>query len=143
VDDLDGGFHRALGANSNAAHLMDGNGNVAFRTLWSNDERVLRSALAAMARGLPGHPFERERRVVPMALGLSRVDEVVRAAGPDALEDLRREAPVVYAAAELAWAWRTLTPLGRLAAVAAGAAVTAGLYAGVRWALRRPRRRLA
>lgn len=140
VDDVDGGFHRALGANSNAAHLMDANGNVAFRTLWSNDARVLRSALAAIARGAPGHPFERERRLVPMALGLSRVDEVVRAAGADALEDLRREAPVVYAAAELAWVWRTLTPLGRLAAVAAGAAVTAGVYAGVGWALRPARR---
>ena len=73
VDDLDGTFHRALGANSNAAHLMDPNGNVAFRTLWSNDERVLRPALEAMVYGKPDHPSGRERRVVPMARGLARV----------------------------------------------------------------------
>ena len=142
VDDLDGGFHRALGANSNAAHLMDLNGNVAFRTLWSNDERVLRPALEAAASGRSDHPYQRERRVVPIALGLARVEEVVGAAGPGALEDLRREAPLVWAAAEVAYVWRALTPAARVAAVAASAAVAAGLYAGLRWALRpaRPRR---
>lgn len=143
VDDLEGDFHRALGGNSNAAHLMDPNGNVAFRTLWSNDERVLRPALEAMACGRSDRPYQRERRVVPMALGLARVDEVVRAAGPTALADLRREAPLVFAASEVAWVWRTLTPLGRLVAVAAGAALAAGAYAGVRWALRPARRTLS
>jgi hypothetical protein len=140
VDDLDGDFHRALGGNSNAAHLMDPNGNVAFRTLWSNDERVLRPALEAIACGRSDRPYQRDRRVVPMALGLARVEDVVRAAGPTALDDLRREAPAVYAAAEVAWIWRTLTPLGRLAGVAAATALAAGLYAGVRWALRPARR---
>ena len=140
VDDLDGEFHRALGGNSNAAHLMDPNGRVAFRTLWSNDERVLRPALEAIAGGRSHHPYQRERRVVPMALGLARVEDVVRAAGPAALDDLRREAPMSYAVAEVAWIWRTLTPLGRLTALAAGAAAMAGLYAGVRWALRPERK---
>ena len=140
VDDLEGGLHRALGGNSNAAHLMDPNGNVAFRTLWSNDERVLAAALEALAAGRPDHPFERERRVVPFARGLARVDDVVRAAGPSALDDLRREAPLVFAAAEVAWAWRALTPLGRLAAAAAVATAAAGACAAVRLALR-PRRR--
>jgi len=139
VDDLDGAFHRALGSNSNAAHLMDPNGNVAFRTLWSNDERVLRGALRALVAGRHDHPFERERRVVPMARGLARVDEVVRAAGPGALQDLRRETPLVYAAAEVAWIWRTLTPLGRVTVAAAAATAAAAVYGGVRL-LARPAR---
>jgi hypothetical protein len=118
---------------------MDPNGNIAFRTLWSNDERVLRTALQAMVTGRSDHPFERERRLVPIARGLTRVDEVVRAAGPGAVADLRREAPLVYAAAEVAWVWRTLTPLGRLAVAAAGAAVAAAVVGGVRL-LARPAR---
>jgi len=139
VDDLDGTFHRALGANSNAAHLMDPNGNLAFRTLWSNDERVLRPALEAMVNGKPDHPSARERRVVPMARGLARVDDVVRAAGPGAVADLRSETPLVFAAAEVAWVWRTLTPLGRVAVTAAGALAVAVLYGGIRLAVRRRR----
>jgi hypothetical protein len=136
VDDLEGSFHRALGANSNAAHLMDLNGNVAFRTLWSNDERVLRGALHAVACGQPDHPFERARRVIPMVHGLTRVDEVVRAAGPRAVEDLRRETPLIYAAAEAAWLWRTLTPLGRAALAAAAVTTALAVWGGCRLASR-------
>jgi hypothetical protein len=77
---------------------------------------------------------------VPILRGLARVDEVVRAAGPEALEDLRREAPLVFAAAELAWVWRALTPLGRVAVAACGAAAMAALYGVVRLALRPARR---
>jgi hypothetical protein len=141
VDDLEGGLHLALGGNSNAAHLVDSNGNVAFRTLWSNDERVLAAALEAVAAGRPDHPFERERRVVPFARGLVRVDEVVRAAGPSALADLRRETPLVFAAAEVAWVWRTLTPLGHLALAGAAALAVAAVYGAARLAARPARRR--
>jgi hypothetical protein len=141
VDDLDGSFHRALGGNSNALHLMDPNGNVAFRTLWSNDERVVREALLAVLRGNPDHPFERVRRIVPLARGLARTDEVVRAAGAVAVEDFRSEAPLAFAAAEVAWVWRTLTPLGRTALVATGLLGFAGLYGAVRLVARPARRR--
>lgn len=132
VDDLEGSFHRALGASSNAAYLMDPNGNVAFRTLWSNDERVLRAALTAVGGGEPGSPFERQRRVVPLLRGLARVDEVVRAAGPAALADLRRETPVVAAASELAWVWRALTPLGRTVLLAATGVLALSAWQGYR-----------
>src|SRR5919197_420049 len=42
VDDLEGSLHRALDAKPNAFYLMDADGNVAFRSLWSNDERTVR-----------------------------------------------------------------------------------------------------
>jgi hypothetical protein len=141
VDDLDGTFHRALGGNSNAVYLMDPNGLVAFRTLWSNDEPVLREALSAVARGDAGHPFERERWVAPLACGLARADDVVRAAGDTAVEDFRREAPLAFAAAQAAWVWRVLTPVGRAALLAAAALAAGGIYGAVRFA-RAPRRRL-
>jgi hypothetical protein len=136
VDDLDGAFHRAMGGNSSSAFVVDPNGDVAFRTLWSNDEEVLGPALEAIASGELGQPFERERRIIPLARGLARVDDVVRAAGPDAVEAVRREMPLAFAAAELAWAWRALSPLGRLAVGAAGVAGIAVLYAVARFARR-------
>ncbi len=129
VDDLDGGFHRAMGGNSNAAFLVDPNGRMAFRSLWSNDERVLDDSIRGLLAGRATRRLERERRVVPMARGLSRLDEVVRAAGPVAVEDLRRETPFLFAAAELAWFFRALTPLGR-SVVLSGAALLAGAALG-------------
>jgi hypothetical protein len=137
VDDLEGTFHRAMGGNSSSAYLMDPSGNVAFRALCSNDERALRGALLAMVGGRSDRPFERERSVLPYARALAHLDEVVRAAGPSAVENLRREAPLVYAAAEVAWIWRTLTPLGRLTVGLAGAAAAASLYGGARLLRRR------
>ncbi len=137
VDDLDGTFHRALGGSSGAAYLMDPNGNVAFRTPFSNDERTLRTALLAVVGGRADRPFEARRRFLPMARALGYLDEVVRAAGPSAVDDLRREAPLVYAAAEAAWIWRTLTPVGRAAAAMAGALAVASLYGGARLVRRR------
>jgi hypothetical protein len=137
VDDLEGTFHRAMGGISGAAYLMDSNGNVAFRTRCSNDEKTVRGALVAIAGGPPEHPFERGRRIVPFARALAHMDEVVRAAGPTAVDDLRREAPFVYAAAEVAWFWRTLTPVGRVAVALGGALAAASLYGGVRLLRRR------
>ena len=142
VDDLEGTFHRALGGSAGAAYLMDPAGNVAFRTPCSNDEGELRSALVAIVGGRKDQPFEGRRRLASLACALARVDEVVRAAGPRAVEDLRREAPVVYAAAEAAWIWRTLTPLGRAAAALAGALAIASVYGGVQLVRRRPARRV-
>ncbi|HZZ83726.1 MAG TPA: deiodinase-like protein [Anaeromyxobacteraceae bacterium] len=137
VDDLDGGFHRAMGGNSNAAYLLDPGGKVAFRSLWSNDERVLGDALRAMVEGRPGAPLGRERRgVVPMARGLARLDEVVRAAGPAAIEDVRRETPALYAAAEVAWFFRALTPLGKAVVLSGAALLAAAALGGFRLARR-------
>ncbi len=141
VDDLDGAFHRAMGGNSSAAYLMDRSGDVAFRTLWSNDEGGLRRALEAIASGSPGRPCERARRVVPLARGLPRVDEVVRAAGPDAIAGFRRETPLLFAAAELAWVWRALTPRGRIAVAVACAAGVLGVYGAMRLMARPARAR--
>ena len=137
VDDLEGTLHRALGASSGAsAFLADASGDVVFRALWSNDEAALREALVAVRCGTRPPPA-RDVRVLPMLLGLSRYDEVVRAAGPRAIADLRREAPVLYGAAEVAWVWRSLTPVGRAALSLAAAATATAVVGGLRYASRR------
>jgi hypothetical protein len=138
VDDLDGTLHRSLGGHGASAHLLDPNGNVAFQALFSSDGAALREALFAVARGVAGgHPSSSERKLVPALRALGRYDDVVRAAGPRALCDLRSEAPLLYGAAELAWVWRALTPLGRVALAAAGAVGAAAVVGGLTLATRR------
>ena len=91
VDDLDGTLHRSLGGHGASAHLLDPNGNVAFQALFSSDGAALREALFAVARGVAGgHPSSSERKLVPALRALGRYDDVVRAAGPRALCDLRQ-----------------------------------------------------
>ena len=74
-----------------------------------------------------------------LARGLARLDDVVWEAGPSALHDLRSEAPLVHAAAEAAWIWRALTPLGRVTMMAVGALAAAAVYGGVKVLGRRMR----
>jgi hypothetical protein len=66
--------------------------------------------------------------------GLGRADEVIRAAGPQAVDDFRREAPLAFAAGEVAWVVRTLTPLGKALLAAAGAVAALGLVASIKLA---------
>ena len=106
VDTLDGDLHRALGAKPNAAYLMDTHGNVAFRALWSNDERVLREGLAALVSGRPLPIGERTPRMVPMLKGIGMMDAVLSSAGQEAKRDVLREAPPMYALARLATLFR-------------------------------------
>src|SRR5918994_5949711 len=52
VDDVDGSLHRRLDPKPNAVYIIDSNGVVAFRALWSNDERPVRDALKSLTAGL-------------------------------------------------------------------------------------------
>src|SRR5918993_6049736 len=52
VDDIDGTLHRALDAKPNAAYLVQVDGRIAQRVLWSNDERGLRRAVRAVLEHL-------------------------------------------------------------------------------------------
>lgn len=122
VDGVEGDLHRALDAKPNAAYLMDTAGTVAFRALWSNDPRALRKGLGAIVSGRPSPIGERQAKVVPMVRAMGVVYEVLGSAGEGARQDLRREAPPMYAMARLAALFRPLPPLGRgVAAVATGA----------------------
>ncbi|MGK5448622.1 deiodinase-like protein [Streptomyces radiopugnans] len=101
VDDIDGTLHRRLDPKPNAAYLMDTDGRVAFRILWSDDRApVLRSALESVLSGHPpmsGH----QGRMVPVLRGVAEMDRMLTLSGPTARRDVRKAAPPMYAMARL------------------------------------------
>lgn len=137
VDDVDGTLHRALDPKPNAAYLMAEDGTVAFRTLWSNDERTLR---AGVQRVLSDGPrAEKETRLIPMISGLGSMYGVLEGSGPTAKRDVLRQAPPMYAMARIADLYRPLPPLARgLAAMATMGVALLGLSWGLRRLLRSP-----
>jgi hypothetical protein len=89
VDDLDGSLHRALDEKPNAAYVMDADGNVAYRLLWSNGAHALRHALGGVLSGKHG---QTQARVAPMLRGAAYLVETLKLAGSRAVSDFRREA---------------------------------------------------
>ncbi|MBI4377336.1 MAG: hypothetical protein HY549_12925 [Elusimicrobia bacterium] len=51
IDDIDGTLHQRLGSHPNAAYMVDIEGNVAYRVLWSNDPKAIRRGLEAIVAG--------------------------------------------------------------------------------------------
>lgn len=129
VDDLEGALHRALDPQPNAAYLMDADGKVAFRALWSNDVGALRNALEAVVSRSPGVVRERQTTPVPLLMGMGAMEETFDAAGPTAWQDIWRAAPPMYVLGHLAGWFRPLSPLAR------GVTATATSVAGLAMAL--------
>lgn len=139
VDDIDGTLHRTLDAKPNAAYVIDTDGVVAFRALWTNHSEPLRGALAAVAEGRRGALGESQAKATPMLSGTGSMWQVLSGAGPVALRDVARQAPPMWLSARLADALRPLPPLGRGAAVMA--TMTAATAAGAIGLRRLARRR--
>jgi hypothetical protein len=139
VDDVNGTLHRALDGKPNAAYVMDGDGVIAQRVLWSNDAHGVREAIEDV---LAGRPFgQRESKMLAMMRGVGCMAPTLSSAGPTALHDLRREAPPVYALARMADAFKPLPPLVRTAAaVAVLLASVAAVGFGIRALARAGRR---
>jgi len=129
VDDVDGSLHRRLDPKPNAVYIIDSNGVVAFRALWSNDERPLRDALKSLTAGLPLAKAEHQRRLIPMLGGIGKMDEMLSRAGREARRDVLRQAPPLYGLARLAGLFRPLPPAART--VAAVTLATGSAYLAV------------
>jgi hypothetical protein len=101
VDDIDGTLHQRLDPKPNAVYVMDIDGRVAFRALWSNDrESILSAALDAVARGRT--PVgQHQGRMIPMMRGVAEMDRMLESSGPTARRDVLCAAPPVYAMARL------------------------------------------
>jgi hypothetical protein len=125
VDDVEGSLHRTLDPKPHAAYIVDARGNVAFRTLWANDERTLREGLKEISTRPETTIGERQPKAVPMLKGMGKFYEILGASGDVVRRDLLREVPPMYAVARLASLFRPLPPLGR--GVAAMATIVAGL----------------
>jgi hypothetical protein len=130
VDDVDGSLHRALDPKPSFVYVMDREGPVAFRALWSNDEATVRDGLQAVADGRTSERPERLNRVAPMTRGLGCQYEILDASGGVAKRDVLREMPPMYVMARIA-ALRPLPPLARGALAQSLAMAPLGLTAGI------------
>lgn len=125
VDDLDGSVHHSFGRLPDAAYVVDQEGRVAARVLWSNDCRGLRAALRSVVRQRAPAAAERNATLLPLIRGMGVTHEVLRAAGRTAQRDMMLTAPPLYGLARVASIFRPLPPAARgfTALIAAGAFV--------------------
>jgi hypothetical protein len=131
VDDLDGSLHRQLDPKPNAAYVINPDGRVAVRLLWSNHARSLRETLNQIASDPHTIIGQREPHLLPLLSGLGKTEEVLSRAGQTARRDFRRAAPPIYALARLAAVFGPLPPAGRaLAAIGVAVAGALALIAG-------------
>ncbi len=93
VDDLDGTFHRRLGARPNSAFIVDPGGTILFRAQWANDTEALDEALAAVARGTQPARTTVTRTVRAITRTVGYMSGVMRGAGPGAVRDTWLVAP--------------------------------------------------
>ncbi|MBW3660442.1 MAG: hypothetical protein KY397_02260 [Gemmatimonadetes bacterium] len=128
IDTVEGALHRALDEKPHSAYFVDREGIVAGRLLWANDLAALSEGLDDLAAGRTLEIRERESKVVPMVRGMGKMHDVLSLAGPQALKDVRREAPPIWLLAWMAGRFRPLSPLGR--GVAALGTVAGGLVVG-------------
>ncbi|MFI7436288.1 TlpA family protein disulfide reductase [Micromonospora haikouensis] len=132
VDDVDGRLHRAMSPKPNSAYLIDPGGVVRHRTHWANDERGLRSALAAVVAGrTPPRPHSR-RMAGPLLRAVGHLPGVTAFAGRTVERDVWRAAPPLALLGRLSrlFPWLPADRRGP-AAVALLGVLLAGLVAAV------------
>ena len=102
MDDIDGTFHRALGARPNSAYLISPAGKIVFRAQWANEtEDIERAIIAAVAGKAPARP-DVTRTMHSMTRMIGYISPVLQTAGKGARLDT----------------WSVVPPLGALMAIA-------------------------
>lgn len=140
VDDIDGTLHRSLDDKANAAYLIDLDGTVAFRALWSNDYATLHDAFLKSVKMKRGRVGQSKREVVPLMRGMGEMYDTLNFAGGYAKKDLLREIPPMYGMGRIAAFFRPLPPLARV--VLAMATIGTAFGIAVNLLIRGSRRRL-
>ncbi|OPY67195.1 MAG: Iodothyronine deiodinase [Syntrophorhabdaceae bacterium PtaU1.Bin034] len=131
VDDIEGTLHRSLDSKTNAAYIIDLDGNVAFRSLLSNDYDTLYRALAEVLTMKRGSVGQSEKEIIPIMRGLGELYDTLDFAGNGAKKDFFHEMPAMYGLARAASFFRPLPPLARVLFTMAGIGAVAGIAAGV------------
>lgn len=96
VDTMDGGLHKTLDSKPNDAYLVDADGKIVFRSLWSSDESALRAALVSVVNGDKPLRSQSIAFIGPVLKSMAYVIKTMRLAGPQASRDLLRSAPPMY-----------------------------------------------
>jgi hypothetical protein len=93
VDDIDGTFHRSLGARPNSGYLIDPSGTILFRAQWANETQAIAGALGAVLAGnIPAAP-KVTRTFHSMTQTIGYMSPVLDAAGKGARLDTWKVAP--------------------------------------------------
>jgi hypothetical protein len=116
VDSLDGDFHQPMGGHPNACYIVDENGVVAFRALWSSDEAAIDAALRRVREGKAVEVAESTAKAAALLGGVGMMSEVLEEAGPRAQSAALRASPAVYGVGKLAGVFTPLPPVGRAVA---------------------------
>lgn len=95
VDDIDGTFHRRLGARPNSAYLVDPMGVIVFRAQWANQTEAIGEALHAITAHRTPEVQAVTRTPHAIVRMLGQVGPVLDAAGPGArLDTWKAAAPM-------------------------------------------------
>ncbi len=87
-DDIDGHLHRSLDPKPNSAFLIDADGTIVFRSLWSSDQNAMRQALVSAVAGRTPEKPQSQALFGPVVRAMGQVQEVMDRAGPQAVKDL-------------------------------------------------------
>ncbi len=136
VDDIDGSLDRQLDGKPNAAWIIDGEGQVIFRSHWAADERGLRRALEAVQRREAPPRRKSSAMVLPVGRAMGSLNDVLSRAGQPAGRDMWRAGFPIAVAGKLAPLFRPLSPGNRgIASVVTlalvGVAITAAVILAV------------
>jgi len=110
ADNIDGDLHRALDPKPNSAFLMNGKGEILFRSLWAADRDALHQAVEAAVAGRAPQKKQSEALIGPVTRAMGQVQEVMTRGGPQAVRDLWRAGFPMALAGRLATLFSPLTP---------------------------------
>ncbi|PSW15787.1 hypothetical protein C9J01_01870 [Photobacterium rosenbergii] len=132
-DSIEGDFHQQLDTKPNSAYIIDEEGFIVFRSLFSNDEDNLYDALEAAATGAPTPQIESQAMVKPLTKAMGYLPYVLKQAGEQAKTEMWRVAPpmMIWGQATSLFGSQTIENRGVSAAlliVSVLAILAAGLY---------------
>ena len=109
-DDIDGHLHRSLDPKPNSAFLIDTDGTIVFRSLWSSDQNAVRQALVSAVAGRTPEKPQSQTLFGPVVRAMGQVQEVMDRAGPQAVSDLWRAGLPMALAGRVATFFSLLAP---------------------------------
>ena len=96
MDSLDGDLHKTLYAKSDDAYLVNDQGIVVFRYLWSTDEEVLGADLSDLVGGQKPQRPRSTAVMGPVVTAVGHFTDTIKLTGPQPTRALIRSASPMY-----------------------------------------------